>query len=166
MVGRRAAKIHNAGFIHGDYKSVNVAMIRRGRSSPGYRDAKMIDFGHSKFSSSRKLGDYECGTRGYRPYEYSPRERYDTVPFTKQVDVFGLGIVFLECLEGELINTLIDFDDYGPDNHPREQLDRLVGGSRGELRPLIERMLLFDRTGPEVPSMESVVGDLDRLRRR
>ncbi|HEU5056281.1 MAG TPA: protein kinase [Kofleriaceae bacterium] len=84
--------VHNCGIIHGDIKSENILLTR---SQDRRRLAKLLDFGLAR-PDDRRAADIE-GTP-----EYMAPERIMRRPASPQSDIYALGILFWECLVGEL----------------------------------------------------------------
>ena len=84
--------VHNCGIIHGDIKSENILLTR---SQDRRRLAKLLDFGLARPDDKSEV-DIE-GTP-----EYMPPERISRRPPSPQSDIYSLGILFWECLVGEL----------------------------------------------------------------
>ena len=153
-------ELHDYECVHGDYKSSNIVM----RESPSVstymvKQATMIDFGHSGLANPTK--SREGGTVGYRPYEYSPSEQFDEELFTMNMDVFSLGIVFIELLFAQPIHEMIEFDEYVEGHTPRHQLENLLIDVPKTLRKLLENMLHWDHQ--KIPNIDFVVEQLETM---
>jgi serine/threonine protein kinase len=155
-------ELHDYDVVHGDYKSTNIVMggdLKLSNSRYTVRQARMIDFGHSGRDDELKIR--QGGTVGYRSYEYSPSVEYDNEFFTLSVDVFSLGIVFIELLLASPIQDMVEFDDYVEGNTPREQLEALLQYVPLELQPLVGNMLHWDQA--KIPSIDSIVRTLSLM---
>jgi len=84
--------VHNCGIIHGDIKSENILLTR---SQDRRRLAKLLDFG-----LARPEDGNEAHIEGTP--EYMAPERISRRPASPQSDIYALGILFWECLVGEL----------------------------------------------------------------
>ena len=84
--------VHNCGIIHGDIKSENILLTR---AQDRRRLAKLLDFG-----LARPDDDNEAHIDGTP--EYMAPERISRRPASPQSDIYALGILFWECLVGEL----------------------------------------------------------------
>jgi serine/threonine protein kinase len=84
--------VHNCGIIHGDIKSENILLTR---AQDRRRLAKLLDFGLAR-PDDKSAADIE-GTP-----EYMAPERISRQPALPQSDIYALGILFWECLVGEL----------------------------------------------------------------
>jgi serine/threonine protein kinase len=84
--------VHSRGIIHGDIKSENI-LLTRGQDRR--RQAKLLDFGLARPEASTEA-------RGDGTPAYMAPERISHRPATPQSDLYALGILFWECLVGEL----------------------------------------------------------------
>jgi len=92
QVAEATRYVHSCGIIHGDIKSENILLTR---SQDRRRQAKLLDFGLAR-PDDRSAASIE-GTPAYM----SP-ERISRRPASPQSDIYALGILFWECLVGEL----------------------------------------------------------------
>lgn len=153
-------ELHEYDVVHGDYKCTNIVMSGDLSSSQyTVEKSRMIDFGHSGIVDEMKprLG----GTVGYRSYEYSPSVEYDDEFFTLSVDIFSLGIVFIELLFASPIQNMVEFDDYEEGDTPREQLEELLLDVPVVLQRLVGNMLHWDHA--KTPSIKRVVRELQNV---
>eukprot|EP01121_Diplochlamys_sp_Union-15-3_P008678 TRINITY_DN2321_c0_g1_i1.p1 TRINITY_DN2321_c0_g1~~TRINITY_DN2321_c0_g1_i1.p1 ORF type:complete len:300 (-),score=46.64 TRINITY_DN2321_c0_g1_i1:58-858(-) len=96
--------IHKAGIIHRDIKAENVLIGKRGKC------VKWTDFGLSVFkscgvNSCRKVGNSQGNAL------YMAPEVWKKTVFTEKADIFGLGILFWEILNGKLWDSPKDYSD-------------------------------------------------------
>jgi serine/threonine-protein kinase len=85
--------VHECGVIHGDIKSENI-LIKR--TQDRRRVVKLLDFGLARTETTRDPHQVE-GTPAY----LAP-ERIAKHPASTASDIYALGILFWECLVGEL----------------------------------------------------------------
>ena len=85
--------VHEAGVIHGDIKSENI-LIKR--TPDRRRSVKLLDFGLARTETTLDLRQVE-GTPAYLAPERIARQ-----PASTASDIYALGILFWECLVGEL----------------------------------------------------------------
>lgn len=91
------AAVHRAGLVHRDLKPSNVGLVigDSGRPSP-----KLLDFGMAKVIE----GDAHTTTSGRilgTPHYMSPEQALGEPTNDPRVDVWALGVMLYECLEGE-----------------------------------------------------------------
>ena len=84
--------VHSCGIIHGDIKSENILLTR---AQDRRRLAKLLDFGLARPDDGNEA--HIEGTP-----EYLAPERISRRPASPQSDIYALGILFWECLVGEL----------------------------------------------------------------
>jgi len=88
-IARALESAHENGLVHQDVKPANVLLSREG-------EIKVTDFGISRLVSSAAVAhDVICGTPGYLPPESLRGEG-----FSPQGDLFSLGVLLYECLDG------------------------------------------------------------------
>lgn len=88
-LARALAAAHEHGLVHHDVKPANVLLGRDGT-------IKVTDFGISQLVTSAAVAqDVVCGTPGYLPPESLRGQGY-----SPQSDLFSLGVVLYECLDG------------------------------------------------------------------
>ena len=73
--------LSNKGIVHRDLKPANILIDK-------YNEPKIIDFGISYYENGRLI---EKGT-----VPYQPEEQNDSNKITNKIDIFSLGIIFLE----------------------------------------------------------------------
>jgi PAS domain-containing protein len=124
--------IHGSGLVHGDVKSENILV---NRNADRRRVIKLLDFGLARTEETVSTGRIE-GTP-----EYMAPERVNGGAPTMAGDIYSLGILFWECLVGELPFTgmrdvVFDYHRRGrlpppssqiPDRALDERADLLVG---------------------------------------
>lgn len=100
---------HQLGVVHRDLKPHNVMITETG----GRRNAMVLDFGIAGVVKEARGEDYKtlteegglCGTPAYMaPEQIKARQ------ITPQSDVYAWGLVFLECISGQIV---IDGDSLG-----------------------------------------------------
>jgi len=80
--------LHKAGYAHRDIKAQNVLFTES-------MDVKLTDFGGSTKIGDKLMQTYKVGTRGHQAPELLLRRRY-----TKQCDVFSLGVLLFILVTG------------------------------------------------------------------
>ncbi len=85
--------VHTRGIVHGDIKSENILLTR---TPDRRRVAKLLDFGLARTAASGDPSQIE-GTP-----EYLAPERITGAPASPRSDIYALGILFWECLVGQL----------------------------------------------------------------
>lgn len=91
--------IHNRGIVHRDVKPANILMVDYGTSDSRLR-VKLSDFGIALLSDSARLTDPQL-TTGTAAY-LSP-EQANGSTIGPASDVYSLGLVLLECVNGEVV---------------------------------------------------------------
>lgn len=109
--------IHSNRIIHRDIKSSNILINSKG-------EVKLADFGLSiKFSPDKPLAPQTVATRWYRAPELLQNGEYN-----QGIDIWALGCVFTELLNGELVFR---------QSSPKKQLEsigQVLQGENAELR--------------------------------
>ncbi|MCB9764765.1 MAG: SUMF1/EgtB/PvdO family nonheme iron enzyme [Alphaproteobacteria bacterium] len=96
------AEGHRLGIVHGDIKPQNILM----QQTNGPYVPLVADFGLSAISGDTVHRDFYAGTP-----RYSAPEQYQVpVPYNKRTDVFALGVILLELLEGGCSTVLHEAD--------------------------------------------------------
>lgn len=156
--GQGLGAAHRAGIVHRDVKPGNLFLLGPIGNPYGL---KVIDFGMAKGENSPRISTHDLvlGT-----IEYMAPEQIVTDPSDARTDVYGLGVVMFRVFTGHLPFDveadveLLAHQMYSPAPPPswlHENID-----------PRIERVILRAvRKRPEnrYPSMEALVGDLERI---
>lgn len=140
--------------IHRDLKPSNILLSLDGA-------VKVVDFGVAGGQFQGKSTETDSMVLGARPY-MAP-ERLDGAEDAPDLDVYSLGVVLFELLDGEPLNLSLR-----PAVHPRQVQDGLarlqIRGFSPEgaayLRHLLEKMLSYE------PSYRPKAGEIDVLLRK
>ncbi|XP_049828166.1 ovarian-specific serine/threonine-protein kinase Lok-like [Schistocerca gregaria] len=97
QLSRAVEYIHNKGICHRDLKPENILLMERKPETI----IKVSDFGVSKNECLQSAMDTKVGTPFYiAPEIHSAASRGKT--YTKQVDVWSMGVILFYCLSGSL----------------------------------------------------------------
>ena len=138
------ARVHDAGWVHGDVKSANVLLDADGL-------ARLADFG-----SARRVGDPAAA--GASPYSVSP-ERLDRAPAAPADDIYAFGVLLYELVSGH--------PPFYPDLTPERVRQEVPAPLAGRPRPpealvsLVARCLA-KRPAERPASMHEVHAELER----
>jgi hypothetical protein len=138
------ARIHDAGWVHGDVKSANVLLDADGL-------ARLADFG-----SARRVGDPAAA--GASPYSVSP-ERLDGAPAAPADDVYAFGVLLYELVSGHPPF----YPDLTPERVRHEPPAPLAGRPRPpEALASLAARCLAKRPADRPESMHEVHAELER----
>ena len=88
------AAAHERGIVHRDVKPANVMLTESG-------DVRIVDFGLARVVSQGQPGLTQIGASMGTPTYMSPEQTLGD-PVDERSDVWSLGVLFYECLTGEL----------------------------------------------------------------
>eukprot|EP01062_Namystynia_karyoxenos_P005629 TRINITY_DN11955_c0_g1_i1.p1 TRINITY_DN11955_c0_g1~~TRINITY_DN11955_c0_g1_i1.p1 ORF type:complete len:1056 (+),score=252.66 TRINITY_DN11955_c0_g1_i1:78-3170(+) len=125
--------LHSRGLVHRDVKAANVLLTKEEFSEA---DVLLGDFGSSRFISSDELYRTQIGTP-----QYMAPEMWDNAPYGSAVDVWALGVLGYELINGRspwlqvstLVGIMREVTGGGPQRAQRE-LERVGGALGGALR--------------------------------
>jgi eukaryotic-like serine/threonine-protein kinase len=130
--------MHESNVIHRDLKPDNIMLIQDGK---GIEIVKVVDFGVAKLlESNARLTRYQA--RIGSPVYCSP-EQYLGEPVDHRTDLYGLGIVFYECLAGRVpFDTMNETELRAAILHKMpSRLDEKISGVSGHMAELVQWLL-------------------------
>jgi formylglycine-generating enzyme required for sulfatase activity len=130
--------MHENNVIHRDLKPDNIMLIQDGK---GFEVVKVVDFGVAKLlESNARLTRYQA--RIGSPVYCSP-EQYLGEPVDHRTDLYGLGIVFYECLSGHVpFDAMNETELRAAILHKMPlRLDEKISGVSGHMAELVQWLL-------------------------
>jgi len=130
--------MHENNVIHRDLKPDNIMLIQDGK---GIEIVKVVDFGVAKLlESNARLTRYQA--RIGSPVYCSP-EQYLGEPVDHRTDLYGLGIVFYECLAGRVpFDAMNETELRAAILHQMpSRLDEKISGVSGHMAELVQWLL-------------------------
>jgi serine/threonine-protein kinase len=130
--------MHENNVIHRDLKPDNIMMVQDGE---GGEMAKVVDFGVAKIlESDTRMTRYQV--RIGSPIYCSP-EQYVGQPVDHRTDLYGLGMIFYECLSGQVpFETLNETELRAAIlNQMPPRLDEKINGVTGHFADFVQWLL-------------------------
>lgn len=130
--------MHENNVIHRDLKPDNIMLIQDGK---GIETVKVVDFGVAKLlESNARLTRYQA--RIGSPVYCSP-EQYLGEPVDHRTDLYGLGIIFYECLAGRVpFDAMNETELRAAILHQMpSRLDEKISGVSGHMAELVQWLL-------------------------
>jgi len=97
------AEAHRKGVIHGDLKGANIILVSSGEEKP--HRAVITDFGLAHMPGTDHLAG-RSGSSGGTPGYMAPEQKRG-VKATTASDIFSLGVIFFEMLEGRRLDLVV-----------------------------------------------------------
>lgn len=162
QVASTMATAHARGIVHRDLKPENLILVRD-PLMPGGERAKVLDFGLAKIrdvaAGTLRIGTQPGSILG-TPRYMAPEQRRDSSNVNDRADVYALGVLLFEMLEGDvpqlpaIAHAAMQRGPY----MPRSSLPREVRCVPASVQALLERMLSLDPV--HRPSMAEVTARL------
>lgn len=156
---------HAHGIVHRDLKPGNVMLVAD-PADPVAERVKLLDFGIAKLSPASQLSTDARTSTGLlmgTPLYMSPEQCRGDVEIDGRTDVYALGIMMYEMLEGEP-----PFDAVSPlallNMHVSRPLPKLTSGASRAATALVEAMLRKDAAArPTMAQIAAVTAEPGRL---